>query len=71
MGARSGRRGRSPAHIADFDSASAMLRALSACLRGEDFANLGMPAWLRPPVLATGLLPRRIREAVYAWSGWA
>jgi len=30
-----------------------------------------MPAWLQPPVLATGLLPRRIREAVYAWSRWA
>ena len=61
----------SPAYIADFDSASAMLRALSACLHGEDFANLGMPAWLRPPVLATGVLPARAREAVYAWSGWA
>ncbi len=61
----------SPPYIADFDSASAMLRALSACLHGEDFANLGMSAWLRPPVLATGLLPRRVREAVYAWSGWA
>jgi hypothetical protein len=71
MGARAGRRGRSRACIADFDSASAMLRALSACLHGEDFANLGMPAWLRPPVLATGLLPQRVREAVYAWSGWA
>ncbi len=64
-------RARSPSYIADFDSASAMLRALSACLHGEDFANLGMPAWLRPPVLATGMLPRRLREAVYAWSGWA
>jgi hypothetical protein len=64
-------RARSPAYIADFDSASAMLRALSACLHGEDFANLGMPAWLRLPVLATGALPARAREAVYAWSGWA
>ena len=61
----------SPPYIADFDSASGMLRALSACLHGEDFANLGMPAWLRPPVLATGVLPRRAREAIYAWSGWA
>jgi hypothetical protein len=61
----------SPPYIADFDSASAMLRALSACLHDEDFANLGLPAWLRPPVLATGLLPRRAREAIYAWSGWA
>ena len=61
----------SPPYIADFDSASAMLRALSACLHGEDFANLGMPAWLRPPVLATAALPRRAREAIYAWSGWA
>ncbi len=60
-----------PRYIADFDSASAMLRALSACLHGEGFANLGMPAWLRPPVLATGVLPRRVREAIYAWSGWA
>jgi hypothetical protein len=71
MGARAGGRGRSPAYIADFDSASAMLRALSACLHGEDFANLGMPAWLRLPVLATGALPPRAREAIYAWSGWA
>jgi hypothetical protein len=56
----------SPPYIADFDSASAMLRALSACLHGEDFANLGMPAWLRPPVLATGALPARAREVIYA-----
>lgn len=62
---------RSLRYIADFDSASAMLRALSRCLRGENFANLGLSPWLRPAVLATSALPSRAREAVYAWSGWA
>jgi hypothetical protein len=62
---------RSLRYIADFDSASAMLRALAYCLRGENFANLGLSPWLRPAVLATGALPARAREAIYAWSGWA
>jgi hypothetical protein len=61
----------SPRYIADFDSASAMLRALSACLHGEDFADLGMSPRLRPLVVATTVLPQCAREAVYAWSGWA
>jgi hypothetical protein len=61
---------RAPQAIADFDSASAMLRAL-ACLRGEGFPALGLSQALRPLATATNLLPKGARKLVYAWSGWA
>ncbi len=32
---------RQPAYLANFDSATAMLKALSACLHGRDFSLLG------------------------------
>jgi hypothetical protein len=62
---------RSPRAIADFDSASAMLRALAACLRGDGFPALGLSESLRPLAIAANLLPKRVRKLVYAWSGWA
>jgi hypothetical protein len=58
--------------IANFDSASAMLRMLARFLRGRDFARLGGTA---PPLEAlapvVNALPRQVREQLYIWSGWA
>jgi len=58
--------------IADFDSASAMLRALALFLQGKDFPRLGLnPTLLEPLGLLVNQLPRFLREQVYIWSGWA
>jgi hypothetical protein len=57
--------------FAQFDSASAMLRATARFLHGQDFSGLGMrpsPLALAP---AVNLLPPRLREQVYIWSGWS
>ena len=66
---------KAPGYVANFDSATAMLRATARYLRGEDFPTLGVAPGPLAPVLravAAGAnpLPRRIREGVYAWSGW-
>jgi hypothetical protein len=57
-------------YIANFDSASGMLRALGRFLDGKDFPALAVA----PPVEALGaavnMLPQRLREQVYIWSGW-
>jgi hypothetical protein len=63
-------------YVADFDSASAMLRALARYLHGKDFPLLGtrpasMLPVMEPLAAAVNALPRRLREAVYIWSGWA
>jgi hypothetical protein len=57
--------------VADFDSASAMLRVLSRCLDGRDFEGMGIMG--RPTRLlarAVNVLPPALRAVVYAWSGW-
>lgn len=64
-----------PDYIANFDSASAMLRATAASLHGQDFPLLGMlPRKMRIPAKMYGMmvnqLPRQLREQVYIWSGW-
>ena len=64
-----------PKYLADFDSATAMLRALAAHLHGRDVPLLGaMPRWAGPPMRALGAvvnaMPNAIREQVYIWSGW-
>ena len=62
---------KTPGYVANFDSATAMLRATAAYLRGEDFPALGalpralVPA-MRPVTAAVNALPRRLREEVYA-----
>lgn len=63
-----------PPYIASFDSASGMLLALSACLRGQDFPLLGtLPPWMAPAMQGVGAtvnaLPRALQEQVYIWSG--
>src|SRR5688500_12051744 len=58
--------------IANFDSASAMLRMLARFLHGQDFARLGGTAPpLEPLADAVNGLPRGVREQLYIWSGWA
>ncbi len=61
---------KSPRYIADFDSATAMLRALAHYLHGEAFAGLGLSPVTRPLIRAVNLLGDRAREFVYTWSGW-
>ena len=64
-----------PSYLADFDSASAMLAALSRFLHGRDFPMLGaVPQWTMPAIkmlsAVVNRLPVRIQEQVYIWSGW-
>jgi hypothetical protein len=68
------RRIRQPAYLANFDSATAMLKALSACLHGRDFSLLGtLPKWLRPAVRPlVGVVNKaslRLQQRIYALSG--
>lgn len=61
-----------PRFIANFDSASAMLRALGRYLRGKDFPRLGMlPAAMDPLAPVMNSLPSNVKDQVYTWSGWA
>ncbi|MBW3612360.1 MAG: hypothetical protein KY392_00705 [Chloroflexi bacterium] len=57
--------------VADFDSASAMLRATAAGLRGRDFANLGVESPLEHVAGLVNRLPDGLKEQVYIWSGAA
>jgi hypothetical protein len=61
-------------YVANFDSEAAMLRALGNYLRGEDFPMIGsMPRSVEPLMKAlvavVNVVPRRVREEVYTWSG--
>jgi hypothetical protein len=67
---------RAPNYIANFDSASAMLRGVANFLSGEDLPMMGMRSSavthaLRPVGLGLNALPRKVREQIYIWSGWA
>ena len=66
---------RQPDYIANFDSATAMLRALANYLHGKDFPLLGtLPKWraLDRKLIASAVnrMPRQIKEQIYIWSGW-
>ena len=61
-------------YVADFDSATAMLRALAGYLNGKDFPLLGtMPknraSLMKAAAQAVNRMPCRLREQVYIWSG--
>jgi hypothetical protein len=58
-----------PPGIAQFDSASAMLLALARFLHGKDFPGLGQSRFLRSVVPFANLLPRGIRERLFARLG--
>jgi hypothetical protein len=62
--------------IADFDSATGMLRVLAKYLRGRDAPLLGRYPGAAEPVFsgllgAANRLPRLLQEKAYAASGWA
>ncbi len=61
------------AYVADFDSATGMLRALAASLRGEGLPLLGAMHRSRAPLMklvaaAVNHLPTALQEQVYIWS---
>ena len=57
--------------IADFDSASSMLRAVGRHLHFRDFPQLGIPTSLSKAVPLVNLLPRPLRNTVYSTVGAA
>jgi hypothetical protein len=66
---------KTPPIIANFDSATAMLRALARYLHGQDFPGLGVVPGpvanlLAPVAPIVNALPTCAREFTYAWSGW-
>lgn len=62
---------KAPSYLANFDSATAMLRALGRYLHGKDFPGLGIyPSAMEPVARLINHLPRRTRETLYAWGGW-
>ena len=61
----------SPGYIADFDSASAMVRALARHLEGRGFPDLGNPRALRPLAIATNALPLAARQIVNRTTFWS
>ncbi len=58
------------APVANFDSATAMLRAIARFLHGKDFPALGQPCVLEHLAGAIDVLGDRAREWLYTWSGW-
>ena len=57
-------------HLADFDSATAMLRALASFLHGKDFPDLGLSSALRPLAVGANLLPTTLRQEAYKLGGY-
>lgn len=57
-------------YLADFDSATAMVRALAAFLHGKDFPNLGLSSALKPAVIGANLLPTGLRQENYKLGGY-
>jgi hypothetical protein len=61
---------RPPDFIANFDSATAMVRATAKFLDGKDFPALGLSPLLKVPAARANLLPRSVRRLLYIFSGW-
>jgi hypothetical protein len=57
-------------YLADFDSATAMLRALAAFLHCRDLPDLGLSSALRPLAIGTNLLPTPLRQEIYKLGGY-
>ncbi|GAA3440509.1 hypothetical protein [Kutzneria kofuensis] len=57
--------------VAGFDSATAMLRAVSLALRGKRFAVLGQSRLMAAPLHLSNLLPEALRTQLYRISGAA
>lgn len=60
---------RPPPYLANFDSASAMLRALSRFLNGADFPALGQSRMLEPFAQMVNWLPPSARKKIFALGG--
>lgn len=58
-----------PNFVAGFDSATGMLRATAAHLRGEPFPALGNPPALKPLASRLHHLPEAVRERIFIVSG--
>ena len=55
--------------IANFDSATGMLRATAKVLHGKDFPNLGQPRLVEPLTRLSNLFSPQVREEIYALGG--
>jgi hypothetical protein len=61
--------GVAPKYIANFDSMSGMLRALSNFLKGSDFPGMGInPPAMEPLAAAINQLPEKVRELAYIYA---
>jgi hypothetical protein len=60
---------RAPNYIANFDSASAMMRAVARYLDGRDFPTLGVRSAIEPLAPIVNALPHWARGQLYIWSG--
>jgi hypothetical protein len=63
---------KAPRFIADFDSTSAMARALGSYLHGNDFPGLGVRPTASPLVSLLDAITgsERVRKVIYSWGGW-
>ncbi len=66
---------REPGYIANFDSATAMLRGVANYLNGTGLPAMGTQSAaathaLQPVALLINALPDSLREQIYIWSGW-
>ena len=61
---------KTPRAVANFDSASVMLGATAAALRGESFPGLGALPSSAVVAAAVNVLPSGLRETIYRWGGW-
>jgi hypothetical protein len=57
-------------YLADFDSATAMLRALALFLDGKDFPMLGTQPISFLPYTLVNQFPRWLQEQIYIFGGW-
>jgi hypothetical protein len=64
---------KAPRYIADFDSTSAMARALGRYLQGNDFPGLGVLPTALPLASLLDVIgeSERARRLIYSWGGWA
>ena len=58
-----------PSYVADFDSASACLRATARVLKGKDFPSWGLARPLKRIVPLANLFGPEVRETIYAIGG--
>lgn len=56
-------------YLADFDSASSLVKALTNFLAGKDFPTLGHGSLAKPLLRALNWIPIRTRDRIYAVSG--